>query len=59
LGEASNPKERRKLARRHGRSYPTLAANLLILAGILATPFFSDPVEHAIMLGFGVVSLGL
>lgn len=41
------------------RSYLTTAANLLMFCGILATPFFSDPVEHAIMLGFGVVSLGL
>jgi hypothetical protein len=41
------------------RSYVTMAANLLMVCGILATPFFSDPVEHAIMLGFGVVSIGL
>ena len=41
------------------RSYVTTAANLLMLSGILATPFFADPVEHAVMLGFGVVSLGL
>ena len=54
-----SPKEARKRARRQGRSYATLAANLLMLAGILATPYFSEPVEHAIMLGFGVVSLGL
>ena len=54
-----SPKERRKRARRQERSYPTIAANVLMLAGILATPFFSDPVEHAILLGFGVVSVGL
>lgn len=41
------------------RSYVTTAANLLMACGILATPFFADPVEHAIMLGFGVVSIGL
>lgn len=41
------------------RSYVTVAANLLMACGILATPFFSEPVEHAIMLGFGVVSIGL
>jgi hypothetical protein len=31
----------------------------MMLSGIVATPFFSDPVEHAIMLGFGVVSIAL
>lgn len=54
-----SPKKRAKRARRQERSYATVAANLLMVAGILATPFFSDPVEHAIMLGFGVVSVGL
>jgi len=50
--------ERRSIERQE-RSYVTTAANLLMFCGILATPFFSDPVEHAIMLGFGVVSIGL
>ena len=36
-----------------------MAANLLMVCGILATPFFSEPVENAIMLGFSVVSVGL
>jgi hypothetical protein len=44
---------------RQERSYVTVAANLLMACGVLATPFFSEPVEHAIMLGFGVVSVGL
>jgi hypothetical protein len=43
---------------RAARSYLTIAANLLMFCGIVAIPFFSEPVEHAIMLGFGVVSLG-
>jgi hypothetical protein len=41
------------------RSYLTVAANLLMVAGIVAIRFFSGPVEHQIMLGFGIVSLGL
>jgi hypothetical protein len=58
VGELS-PREASQRARRQGRSYPTMAANLLMVCGIVATPFFSDPVFHAIMLGFGVVSVGL
>ena len=56
--ERSVEQERRAVERQE-RSYVTMAANLLMACGILATPFFSDPVDHAIMLGFGVVSLGL
>lgn len=51
--------EERRSVERQERSYVTTAANLLMVCGILATPFFADPVEHAIMLGFGVVSIGL
>lgn len=57
-GEAAPERERRRVARQE-RSHLNWAANVLMVAGILATPFFSDPVEHAIMLGFGVVALGL
>lgn len=46
-------------AQAQGRSHLTTVANLLMFCGILATPFFSEPVEHAIMLGFGLVSVGL
>ncbi len=56
--ERTAEEERRSIARQE-RSYVTTAANLLMVCGILATPLFSDPVEHAIMLGFGVVSIGL
>ncbi len=57
-GELS-PREEQRRIERQGRSYVNVAANLLMVSGILATPFFSDPVHHAIMLGFGVVSVGL
>ena len=30
-----------------------------MFCGILATPLFAEPVEHAIMLAFAVVALGL
>lgn len=64
--EPTAAEERRSLERQE-RSYVTTAANLLMVGGILATPFFSEPIErdnargvtHAIMLGFGVVSIGL
>ncbi len=56
--ERSIVAERAGIAAQEG-SYVTTAANLLMVCGILATPFFSEPVEHAIMLGFGVVSVGL
>ena len=46
-------------AEAQGRAYLTTAANLTMVCGILATPFFSHPVAHGIMLGFGVVSVGL
>jgi hypothetical protein len=58
VGERSAREEDLSIERPE-RSSATVAANLLMVCGILATPFFSDPVEHAIMLGFGVVSLGL
>jgi hypothetical protein len=65
-GELTPRQEQRRIERQEG-SYLNWAANVLMIAGILATPFFSEPVEHesgrgvaqAIMLGFGVVSLGL
>lgn len=57
-GELTPRQEQRRIDRQ-GRSYLNWAANVLMVAGVLATPLFSDPVEHAIMLGFGVVSLGL
>ena len=44
---------------RAARSYLTIAANLAMFCGVVAIPFFSGPVEHAIMLGFGVAALGL
>lgn len=53
------PRQERRRIERQGRSYLNWAANVLMVAGILATPFFSGAVEQAIMLGFGVVSLGL
>lgn len=52
-------KDEHRRAWAQGRSFLTMAANLLMVCGILATPLFSDPVAHAVMLGFGVVSLGL
>jgi hypothetical protein len=65
-GEPTPRQEQRRIERQE-RSYLNWAANVLMAAGILATPLFSDPVDresdrgvaHAIMLGFGVVSLGL
>lgn len=51
-------RERGSIARQE-RSYLTLAANLLMFCGVVAVGVFSGPVEHQIMLGFGVVSLGL
>lgn len=57
-GELTPRQEQRRIDRQ-GRSYLNWAANGLIFCGILAAPLFSDPVEHAIMLAFGVVSLGL
>lgn len=57
-GELTPRKEQRRIARQE-RAYLNWAANVLMVSGILATPFFSGPVEQAIMLGFGVVSLGL
>lgn len=57
-GELTPRQEQRRIERQE-RSYLNWAANVLMVSGILATPFFSDPVEHAIMLGFGVVSAGL
>ena len=53
------PRQEQPRIQRQGRSYLNWAANVLMVSGILATPLFSDPVEHAIMLGFAVVSLGL
>lgn len=57
-GELTPRQEQRRIDRQE-RSYLNWAANVLMVCGILATPFFWDPVENAIMLGFGVVSLGL
>lgn len=67
LTGALSPRDEQRRIARQGRSYLNTAANLLMLGGILAMPLFSEPgeresargVAHAIMLGFGVVSLGL
>lgn len=59
LARRRSVEEERRGIRAQEGSYVTTAANLLMACGILATPFFSDPVEHAIMLGFGIVSIGL
>jgi hypothetical protein len=66
VAERSFEDEQRAVERQE-RSYLTMAANLFMVCGILATPFFSEPIEsgrdrgvaHAIMLGFGVVAIGL
>ncbi len=57
-GELTPRQERRRIERQ-GRSYLNWAANVLIFCGIVAAPLFSGPVEHAIMLAFAVVALGL
>jgi hypothetical protein len=59
LARERTPGEEARGVAAQERSYLTTAANLLMACGILATPFFAEPVEHALMVGFGVVSIGL
>jgi hypothetical protein len=59
LARAPAPGDGRRGIAKQERSHLTIAANLLMFCGVVAIAFFSDPVAHAIMLGFGVVSLGL
>lgn len=59
LAAELTPRQEQRRIQRQGRSYLNWAANVLMVSGTLATPLFSDPVEHAIMLGFAVISLGL
>jgi hypothetical protein len=59
LARERTPREEQERIAKQERSYLTIAANLLMFCGILATPLFAEPVEHAIMLAFAVVALGL
>ena len=59
LARTPTPRRERLGTAAQERSYLTVAANLLMFSGVVAIGFFSGAVEHRIMLGFGVVSLGL
>ncbi len=59
LAGALTPRQEQRRIARQERSYLNWAANVLMVSGMLAAPLFSGPVEQAIMLAFGVVSVGL
>jgi hypothetical protein len=64
LAPERTARDEARSAARQERSYWNVAANLLVVCGIVATPFFATAdeaggVARALMLGFAVVGLGL